>query len=80
MAIHAVGHDIRTMGIGIGSTQGAFPRYIQRASFQRLCVFFNMLMRSVVYTATKRFLRNSIAWGLYFKLTLCLLVYSNDNM
>ena len=51
------------------------PRYLQRAFFQRLCVFFNMLMRGFFYTADKlNVLRNNSAWGLYFELNLCLLL------
>ena len=60
----------------IRSTQVVFPRYLQRTFFQRLCVFFNMLQHCVLHSRqTKRFLRNNIAWGLYFRLHLCLLVW-----
>ena len=49
---------------------------IKTCFFQRLCVYFNMPLCCFLNTRqTNPFLRNNIAWGLYFKINLFLLVH-----
>ena len=70
----------------IRSTQGVFPRYLQRAFFQRLCVFFNMLMRCLLHKRqTKRFLRNNHCVGTLLQTKflftcVCLMISHNEGI